>query len=160
MGVISRLYNFVAGTPAVADQVDAEFDQILGVLNGNVDAANLAAGAVTIPKLATAVLNNFPKLATSADRKIAFGGPYDDGASWGVAPERLLDVPHGVAGGVTPVWAMAIATPAASTASATDPVGVSGPVLMNTSIIRFRLRTLQGGNCNFPGVSVYWIAIF
>lgn len=30
---IVRIYNFTAGTPAVADQVDAEFDQIIPILN-------------------------------------------------------------------------------------------------------------------------------
>jgi hypothetical protein len=35
MSVISRLYNFVAGTPAIADSVDAEFDQIIAKINND-----------------------------------------------------------------------------------------------------------------------------
>lgn len=34
MSVLARLYNFVNGTPADADQVDAEFNQILNMLGG------------------------------------------------------------------------------------------------------------------------------
>lgn len=47
MPAISRLYNFVAGTPAVADQVDAEFDQLVATVN-SLDAANLAPAVAAI----------------------------------------------------------------------------------------------------------------
>lgn len=36
MGVIARIYNFVAGQPAIADQVDAELDAIIAQLNTGV----------------------------------------------------------------------------------------------------------------------------
>jgi hypothetical protein len=49
---LSRLYNFVAGTPAVADEVDAEFDQLVATIN-NLDDANIASGAaMALSKLA------------------------------------------------------------------------------------------------------------
>lgn len=35
MSVIARLFNFVAATPAIADNVDAEFDSIVGYINAN-----------------------------------------------------------------------------------------------------------------------------
>lgn len=45
MGLISRLFDFTAGTAAVADQVDAELNQIHTLLNGNIEVAtNLAPG--------------------------------------------------------------------------------------------------------------------
>ncbi len=52
MSVISRLYNFVAGSAAVADQVDAEFDQIVAYLNASVvlkDGTVAMTGALTLP---------------------------------------------------------------------------------------------------------------
>lgn len=72
-GTISRLYDFEPGTKAEADKVDAEFDNIIATVNGNLDSDNfadgaiatadiaasaviaskIAAGAVTLPKLAT-----------------------------------------------------------------------------------------------------------
>lgn len=52
--VVSRLYNFEAGTPIEADQVDAEFDNILSAVNGNLQSDNLAANAVATANLATA----------------------------------------------------------------------------------------------------------
>lgn len=53
MGVISRLYTFVngAGNKIDAPQVNAELDQILGVLNGNIEAANIKDAVVTSQKL-------------------------------------------------------------------------------------------------------------
>lgn len=45
MGFVSRIYNFVNGTSADADQVDAEFDNIIATLNGNIDNANISGSA-------------------------------------------------------------------------------------------------------------------
>lgn len=46
MGLISRLYDFINVTQtADAEQVDAEFNQILGVLNGNIDNSNINTAA-------------------------------------------------------------------------------------------------------------------
>jgi hypothetical protein len=41
MSVLVRLYNFVGGTPAVADQVDDEYNQIINALNGTSTDKNL-----------------------------------------------------------------------------------------------------------------------
>lgn len=41
MGILTRLFNFVNGTTADAEQMDAELNQILSELNGNVDNANI-----------------------------------------------------------------------------------------------------------------------
>lgn len=83
-------------------------------------------------------------------------GTYDDGASWGGGPQRTLAIPHKM--NPAPVAAAVISTPANSTASATDPVGTS-LVSIDSTNINVIQRTLQGGNCNFPGVNAVWIAI-
>ncbi len=41
--VISRLYDFQPHTKIQAEQVDAEFDNILSAVNGNLDAGNMSA---------------------------------------------------------------------------------------------------------------------
>lgn len=157
MGVISRLYNFVAGTPIVADQVDAEFDQILGVLNGNVDAANIANGTVGKAELATDALNNFLKLAVAGDRKIVWGSSDNGGASWGLAADRVFNIAHGQ--GVAPQAWIAWGGVANSTASTQDPTVVSR-ISDDSTNLQVKQSTLLRGTCNFPGAPVYWIGIF
>lgn len=73
MGLIARLFNFTAGTTVDSAQVNAEFNQILGLLNGNVDSANLKDGSVDVVDLTVAAKNNFLKLAAAADVKASFG---------------------------------------------------------------------------------------
>lgn len=157
MGAIARLKDFVAGTPAVADEVDAEFNQIIAVLTGNVDAANLANGGVTKVKLAPDSLNAFLKLHAAADKKWAFGGPINDGAAWGGIPDHTQTIAHGLPS--TPTWWIAWASVANSTASATDPVMCSRISEDATNLV-VKLRTGMGGNCNLPGVAVSWAAIY
>lgn len=64
---IARLYNFLAGTAIVADQVDAELDQLVATINAltsdnladnAVTAAKILAGAVTQPKISTPNVNS------------------------------------------------------------------------------------------------------
>jgi hypothetical protein len=73
VGVISRLYDFVAGHADRRRSGRSELNQILGVLNGNIDQANLKNGEVTYAKLAAATQNAFLKLLVSADKKVSFG---------------------------------------------------------------------------------------
>lgn len=54
--VLARLYNFIAGSPAVADQVDAELDQLIAGVNaavplagGTMTGALLLSGAPIVP---------------------------------------------------------------------------------------------------------------
>lgn len=52
MSAIARLYNFVNGTASNADQVDAEFDQIISFLTNSVvhrDGTTAMTGALTLP---------------------------------------------------------------------------------------------------------------
>ncbi len=44
-GTVSRLYDFEPNTKAQADQVDAELNNIISTINGNLDTSNLAIGA-------------------------------------------------------------------------------------------------------------------
>lgn len=153
MGVISRLYNFVAGTPAVADQVDAEFDQILGVLNGNVDAANLAAGGVTKAKLATDALNNFLKLASTGDHKIAFG--VSTLSFPGSSQSSQATIPHGL--GATPVaWLALSVAPSGNIADAVVINETQSPTSTNFFPSG---RTVSGASVGPGNLSFYWIAI-
>jgi hypothetical protein len=147
VAVISRLYNFVVGTTIDSEQVDAEFNQILGVLNGSIDPANLSAASK----------NTFLKLASAADRKVVWGSSDNGGASWGLTPDRVFNIAHGQ--GVSPQWWIAWGTVASSTASGQDPTVVSR-ISEDATNLTVKQSTLYRGNCNFPGAPVYWIGIF
>ena len=51
-----NITDIANNTDATADVFNTRFAAILNVLNGNIDAANLANGAVTLPKIAAGVL--------------------------------------------------------------------------------------------------------
>lgn len=52
---VSRLYNFQSGTKIQSSQVNAEFNNIIAVINGNLDGqTNIAQGAIATGNLATA----------------------------------------------------------------------------------------------------------
>lgn len=51
---VSRIYDFQPDTPAEADKVDAEFDNIISALDGNLSSVNIAAGGIATANLATA----------------------------------------------------------------------------------------------------------
>ncbi len=51
---VSRLYDFEPDTKAEADQVDAELDNIISALNGNLNTDNILAGGVATSDIATA----------------------------------------------------------------------------------------------------------
>lgn len=52
-GTVSRLYSFEGDTPAQADQVNSELDNIISALNGNLDSTNLAQNAVATGNIAS-----------------------------------------------------------------------------------------------------------
>lgn len=156
MGAPTKPLPDIGELNATADaKVRDIMQELQSILTGNVDRNNLKDGETTKAKLATDALQAFLQLLVPGTHKVKFG-VYDDGASWGIAPERTLNIPHGMGG--TPVWAIAWADTAVSTASATDPVAASLVSIDGTNIV-VKLRTLQGGNCNFPGVNTYWLAI-
>ncbi len=55
-GTISRLYQFEPDTPAEADQVDAELENIIDEVNGNLDSSNIAQNAISTGNIATAAV--------------------------------------------------------------------------------------------------------
>lgn len=148
MGIINRLFNFTPGTAIDSEQVDAELNQIVGLTSGNLDLTNVA----------TALKNAFLKLAVAADRKIAFGldANAPAGASWGISPETTGVIAHGL--GATPSYVFLTAGTAVSTASGASVVAAS-VVSVDGTNINYKLRTVDGGNCNFPAVKLYWAAV-
>lgn len=52
--VVSRITEFEAGTPVVADDLNAELDNILDAINGNINSDNIVNGAIATADLATA----------------------------------------------------------------------------------------------------------
>jgi hypothetical protein len=93
MPVPTDPFNFTNGTTADADQVDARFAALYATLAGGLDLTNLA----------VSLKNGLLKLATIADRKIAFGQvPAFD---WSGTDETVVVVTHGL--GVTPVLVLA-----------------------------------------------------
>lgn len=52
-GTVSRLFDFQPHTPAQADQVDAELDNILSTLNGNINSDNLLDGGIATADIAS-----------------------------------------------------------------------------------------------------------
>lgn len=57
-GTVSRVTDFVPGTKAEADEVDAEFDNIISAINGNLDADNLAAGAIATAQIGNSAITS------------------------------------------------------------------------------------------------------
>lgn len=54
--VVSRVTTFESGTPIIADDMNAELDNILSALNGNLSASNLVSGALATANIATAAV--------------------------------------------------------------------------------------------------------
>lgn len=52
--VVSRVTDFIPNTKAEADQVDAEFDNIISAINGNLNSENVLDGGISTADLATA----------------------------------------------------------------------------------------------------------
>lgn len=55
-GTISRLYDFEPNTKAEADKVDAEFDNIIDTVNGNLDSENFLDGGIATADLGSNVV--------------------------------------------------------------------------------------------------------
>lgn len=78
MTLVPTLFDFVGGTPAYGDQVDSNFAAIRNVVNGQIDASNLASGAVTPAKVGTiprarAGIDFFQQLAGQGGSPIPLG---------------------------------------------------------------------------------------
>jgi len=55
---VSRVTDFVPNTKAEADEVDAEFDNIISAINGNLDSENIRDGGIATADLATGVVTS------------------------------------------------------------------------------------------------------
>lgn len=65
MGAISRLFNFVTGGIIQASEINSEYNQLINLLSGNIDAVNLNTDSVTESKILAGAVTE-PKIASSA----------------------------------------------------------------------------------------------
>jgi hypothetical protein len=145
VGVISRLYNFVVGTTIDSEQVDAEFNQILAVLNGSIDPANLSAASK----------NTFLKLASAADKKEAFGF-YDNAARSGGWGADTTSRARSRTGWAPPRHRFIAGAPPATTGGAGPRPWCQRDTRTSTTV---KLIARGRRQLNFPGVGIYWRAI-
>ena len=75
-GTVSRLYDFEPDTPAEADKVDAEFDNIISTLNGNINSANILDGGIATADLATASVTHAKMAALGHQISSSSGNAY------------------------------------------------------------------------------------
>jgi hypothetical protein len=143
MAIPTDPYNFVPGTTADADQVDARFLPLYTELAGNIDLTNLS----------TPTKNGFLKLATVADRKVAFGSLAT--AGWGGGTTFTGGVTHAL--GVTPAVVLLTAGDIATFAGSNSAVAASAASLTSTTFA-FRLSTANNSGTNL-GTNLYWLAI-
>lgn len=148
--------DFIPGTPAEADKVDARFAALFSVIN-NIDTANLATGGVAVTDLAAAVLQQFFQLMVPGTHKVAFGR-FVESVGWGgtnIVANRTI--PHGL--GVTPAVVIMTAEPLASQSAGGLPIPVVVSVQgRDATNITYEARLSDGGNSNL-GTSYHWLAI-
>lgn len=53
MGIVSRVFDFQSGELARAEEVNAEFDNILSTLNGELDSSNIKNSSLDLASIAT-----------------------------------------------------------------------------------------------------------
>lgn len=158
----------VSGQPNSTEdpKIASDLSAIQGVINGGIDASNItaaslvgsliAASTITPDKLTSGSGSSpFLKLATAADKKIAFGAV--TAASFGGANMVSGSFAHGL--GSTPTIGIGMASPVASQANGGNPVPVicsfSGYDATN---VNYQLRVGDGGNSNFAA-NIIWLAI-
>lgn len=86
MGIIVKPNNFAASTPAVASQVNANFDVIYNAFNGNIDSNNLATNSVVTSKIAdnnvtTAKINDSAVTTAKINNGAVTADKLDNGAT-------------------------------------------------------------------------------
>ena len=74
MGLVNKPYDFEERTPAEADEVNANFDILYNLVNGQLDQNNIANGAITTSKIADKAVtkdklnfDDFPNLTITGD---------------------------------------------------------------------------------------------
>lgn len=116
-------------------------------------------GPIAKADLATDALNNFLKLNSAADRKIAWGTvDSKNGNSWGIAPSIYASVPHHL--GSTPQAVWGNFDLGVSTSDSNDPAIWSWQdTPWDATNFNWRIFTRSGGNCNYPGYTFHFVAI-
>jgi hypothetical protein len=159
MGVPSQPLPTVGQPNSTEDaKVRAALSEIQTILTANVDANNLAAGAVTQTKLATAVANGYLKLLTSADRKLAFGvatiGTFGGGRTISSG-----NIPHGL--GTTPTWFFGCCgyAPSTNTSSGVNEAVAASPGAADATNISFVLGISGTATCTTGPGPLIWLAI-
>jgi hypothetical protein len=66
MGLVTKPHTFTASTTALSSQVNANFDTLYTLVNGNIEAANIASGAVGEAELAASAVTNAKVSASAA----------------------------------------------------------------------------------------------
>jgi hypothetical protein len=66
MGLVTKPHTFTASTTALSSEVNANFDTLYTLVNGNIEAANIASGAVGEAELAASAVTNAKVSATAA----------------------------------------------------------------------------------------------
>ena len=91
-GIISKPYNFVDGTVASAAQVNADFDTLYTLVNGNIDNANVSgSAAIVFSKLDTATVAGVTEAQTLTNKTLTtpvIASFYQDAAK-----TKLMTVP-------------------------------------------------------------------
>jgi hypothetical protein len=133
----------------------------------SVGTAELAAGAVTGPKVGAAAIDNthlaqaaknlFPQWLTAANLKMRVGSTdSNNGSSWGLASSINTSIAHGL--GTTPTWA-SVTTEVGTTTGDGEDVLLASLRSLDATNINLRLFTRSGGTANFPGFTIYWMVI-
>jgi hypothetical protein len=139
-------YNFTTGQVADAEQVDANFAAIALTVNGNLGLDNLT----------TSAENTWLKLATVADRKIAWGSASTP--SFGGGKNQAGSVSHGL--GATPVVVLltgnAISVFNSTVGNATSVVSLAYTSVGSSTFSW--TATIVDGVSNNAG-SFYWLAV-
>lgn len=154
---LSRVTTFEAGTPIEADDMNAELDQIVDAINGNLGLDNLVAGAIATANIATAAVTT-DKINNSAVTTAKIADSNVTRAKLGVLGEQIssstsnversspveLAIPNLTgnltASGVRPVW---VGLMAASSTTGPLPGRISyrhtgGGATDNAAYINFR----------------------
>ena len=111
---------FVAGTPAVATEVNQNFTAITNQVNGNLDATNLADGAVTNVKVATGI--DAAKIANGSVSNAEF--QYLDGVTSAIQTQ-LNAKQATITGGASTIASSNLTTNRAIVSDGSGKVGVS-----------------------------------
>ena len=139
-GTVSRIYDFQPHTKAQAEQVDAELDNLLATINGNIDSVNLNSAAVATANLATASVTH-AKMGPLGHQVSGSSGNYERAS----AVEGLItNLTANITVVTRPVWVGLQPTEDAYSPGSISYRHGSGGATDNTAFISFRRAGLDG----------------